>query len=71
MKESDITEFGLCQADGAVCGARYEADKEIHINYVNLRECGGSGCAMRTWLPVGSLLPWQYCCHLEHAQGCR
>ena len=71
MKESDISEVGHCQADGAVCGARWEADEAIHINQLHLRECGGYGCAMSTWLPIGGLLPWQDYCHLENAQGCR
>ena len=52
---STIPEGGLCQADGAVCGNRWEADEAIH-NQIELQECGKSRCAIRTGQPIGSLL---------------
>ena len=54
---STISEVGLCQADGAVCGTRWEADEVSHNNQLDLQECGNSGSAIRTGQPIGSLLP--------------
>ena len=45
------------QADGAVCGTRWEADEVILNNQLDLQECRTSGCAIRTAQPIGSLLP--------------
>ena len=58
-------EDGLCQADGAICGARWEVDEAIHNMQINLRECGGSVCAISTWLPIGSILPRQNYFHYQ------
>ena len=42
---STIPDIGLSQTDGAVCGARWEADEVHHINQLDLQVYGGSGCS--------------------------
>ena len=49
-----ISEGGLCQVDGAVCGTWWEADGAIHNNQLDLQECGQFS-AIRTGQHIGSL----------------
>ena len=34
--------------------------KQLRRPILFLRECGWRGCAISTWQPIGSVLPWQY-----------
>ena len=55
---STISEVGLCQAGGAVCGTRCGADRAaIHNNNLDLQEYGKSGFAIISGQPINSLLP--------------